>query len=151
MIRFFVLYRKHKTKGSDFHEIRLRGAIKHLARHDRRNCQVVRNIENLITQITRMRSAQFAIAFDVPFLQKIRQSLIAIFNLSITRNTAEDLAILFVRWIANLDLMAKTPQKCFIHQVSWGKVARENDQHIERHLDFSSGMEAQKVYTVFER
>ena len=54
-----------------------------------------------------MRCAQFAVAFDIPLLQKICQTLVTIFHFLIVRYSFEDLAIFFIVWIINLNLMAQ--------------------------------------------
>src|SRR5215213_9732866 len=97
-----------------------------------------------------MRGTQFAITFDIPLLQQIRQSLIAILHLFILSNPFENFPILFVRRITNLDLVAQAPQEGFIHKVFWREISREHDQNIERDFYFPSIMEREEIYAVFE-
>jgi hypothetical protein len=57
------------TEWLNVHEIGFCGAIQHITRHGRGYRKIARNIKDLIAQVAGMRSAQFAIAFDIPFLQ----------------------------------------------------------------------------------
>src|SRR5262245_46545953 len=98
-----------------------------------------------------MRRSQLAIAFDIPFLKQICQTLIAIFHFFILRDALEDLAILFIRRITDLDFMPQTSQEGFVYEVLWGEISREYDQNVEGHFNFTSIVKRKKIYTIFER
>src|SRR5687768_16644550 len=98
-----------------------------------------------------MRSAQFAVALDIPLLQQIRQPLIAIFHFLILRNALENLTVLLIGRITNLDLMPQAAQEGFIHQVFRRQVCGEHNQNVKWDFHFASVVEGQEIYTVFER
>ena len=68
-----------------------------------------------------MRGAQFAIAFDVPFLQEVGEALVTVLHAFRLRDAAKDLTILFVRRIANLDLVTDAAQKVVRAAIGGGK------------------------------
>ena len=59
-----------QVSGLNIHKIGLAGMVNHLARHDWRHGKIGGDVNDLVAQIARMGGAQFAVAFDVPFLQK---------------------------------------------------------------------------------
>ncbi len=98
-----------------------------------------------------MRGAEFAIAFEIPFLQEIGQPLIAVFDAFIGGDAAKDFAILFIRRVANFNFMAQAAQEGFVHQIFWGQVRGKDDKHVERDFHFAPGVQAQIIETVFQR
>ena len=113
----FRLKRKTQNKRINFHKVCLRSPVDHLTRHRGWRGKVVRDIQDLVAQVARMGGAQFAVMFDIPFLQEICQPLVAVFDLFIIGHAAEDFAVLFIRRIADLDLVPKTAQEGLIHQI----------------------------------
>ena len=125
--------------------------IDHFTRHGSGDGKVGGNIKDLIQQIARMGCAQFTIAFDIPFLQQISQTLIVVFDPFILSYAFKYLTILLEGWIADLNLVAQTAQEGFIDKVFRRQIGGKNDEDIERNFHFAAGVQTQVIDAVFER
>ena len=96
--------------------------VNHLTGHDRWDSEIGGDVNDLVAQIARMGGAQFAVAFDVPFLQQVGQTLVVIFDILGLGHAPEDFTEFFVRWVADFDFMAQAAQEGFVHQVAGWQV-----------------------------
>ena len=98
-----------------------------------------------------MGGAQFAVAFDVPLLQQVSQSLVVVGNFLVRRDALENLAVLVEGRVADLDLVAQAAQEGFVHQVLRRQVGGENHQHVEGDFELASRVQGHVIHAVFER
>ena len=79
----------------------------------------------MVTQIAGMGGAQLAVFLDVPFLKQVGQALVAVGDALDGRDAPEDLAVFFVTWVGDFDLVAQAAQEGFIDQVARGRLVEK--------------------------
>src|SRR3990172_11440208 len=90
---------------SEFYKVGRRRQIEQFFRHRRFGAGVDGNVNDLIAEVAGMHGAEFAVTFDVPLLQKIRQALLRKLDAFALAHPPEYFGELFVSGVDDLNFV----------------------------------------------